>query len=129
VEVAALSADGGSVSVPAAEVELVPPVLPEWPRRARLREVEAHLGETWSSWIGGPGPGEVFHHRLQSPVLIAELDHHCGVFLDHDTPQPFPVPTVLRTPHGNDHGRAWVRQWQAAHPSDRPDPTHALETR
>ena len=50
---------------------------------------------------------------LQSPVLIAELDHHCGVFLDYDTPQPFHIHTVLRTPHGNDYGRAWVRQWQA----------------
>jgi hypothetical protein len=49
---------------------------------------------------------------VQSPVVIAELDHHCGVFLDYRTPQPFHVHTVLRTPHGNDYGRAWVRQWQ-----------------
>ena len=42
---------------------------------------------------------------------VAELDHHCGVFLDHSTPQPFHVHTVLRTPHGNDYGRDWVRQW------------------
>ena len=59
-------------------------------------------------------PGDVFYYRLQSPVIIAELDHHCGVFLDYDTPQPFHVHTVLRTPHGNDYGRAWVRQWQQA---------------
>jgi hypothetical protein len=49
---------------------------------------------------------------VQSPVVIAELDHHGGVFLDYDTPKPFHVHTVLRTPHGNDYGRAWVRQWQ-----------------
>ena len=59
-----------------------------------------------------PQPGDVFYYRLQSPVLIAELDHHCGVFLDYDTPQPFHIHTVLRTPHGNDYGRSWVRQWQ-----------------
>src|SRR4051794_15975646 len=88
-------------------------LLPEGPRRARLREIEAHLDETWFSWIGGHQPGDVFYYRVQSPVLIAELDHHCGVFLDYDTPQPFHVHTVLRTPHGNDYGRAWVRQWQA----------------
>ena len=41
-----------------------------------------------------------------------ELDHHCGVFLDYDTPKPFHVHTVLRTPHGNDYGRAMVRQWR-----------------
>jgi hypothetical protein len=90
-------------------------LLPEGPRRARMREVEAHLHETWFTWIGGSSPGDVFYYRLQSPVLIAELDHHCGVFLDHDTPQPFHVHTVLRTPHGNDYGRAWVRQWQHDH--------------
>jgi hypothetical protein len=87
-------------------------LLPEGPRAARMREIEAHLDQTWFSWIGGSAPGDVFYYRLQSPVLVAELDHHCGVFLDYDTPQPFHIHTVLRTPHGNDYGRAWVRQWQ-----------------
>jgi hypothetical protein len=87
-------------------------LLPAGPRAARLREVRAHLDETWFSWIGGWKPGDVFYYRVQSAVIIAELDHHCGVFLDYDTPQPFHVHTVLRTPHGNDYGRAWVRQWQ-----------------
>jgi len=87
-------------------------ILPEGPRTARLREVTEHLDDTWFSWIGGHTPGDVFYYRIQSPVLIAELDHHCGVFLDYDTPQPFHIHTVLRTPHGNDYGRAWVRQWQ-----------------
>jgi hypothetical protein len=87
-------------------------LLPEGPRRARMREIEAHLDQSWFSWIGGHQPGDVFYYRLQSPVIVAELDHHCGVFLDYDTPQPFHVHTVLRTPHGNDYGRAWVRQWQ-----------------
>ena len=87
-------------------------LLPEGPRTARLREVAAHLDETWFSWIGGHEPGDVFYYRVQSPVVIAELDHHCGVFLDYDTPKPFHVHTVLRTPHGNDYGRAWVRQWR-----------------
>jgi hypothetical protein len=87
-------------------------LLPAGPRAVRMREIEAHLAETWFSWIGGHAPGDVFYYRLQSPVLIAELDHHCGVFLDYDVPQPFHIHTVLRTPHGNDYGRAWVRQWQ-----------------
>jgi hypothetical protein len=87
-------------------------VLPEGPRAARMREIDAHLDRTWFSWIGVHQPGDVFYYRLQSPVIVAELDHHCGVFLDYDTPQPFHVHTVLRTPHGNDYGRSWVRQWQ-----------------
>jgi hypothetical protein len=86
--------------------------LPGGPRAARLREVRERLDETWFSWIGGDRPGDVFYYRVQSPVIIAELDHHCGVFLDYDTPRPFHIHTVLRTPHGNDYGRAYVRQWQ-----------------
>ena len=96
-------------------VEAFVGLLPAGPRAARMREVREHLDQTWFSWIGGHGPGDVFYYRIQSPVVIAELDHHCGVFLDYDTPQPFHVHTVLRAPHGNDYGRAWVRQWQERH--------------
>ncbi|GKQ39179.1 DUF3500 domain-containing protein [Streptomyces sp. A012304] len=87
-------------------------LLPDGPRAARMREIREHLDATWFSWIGGHEVGDVFYYRLQSPVLIAELDHHCGVFLDYDTPKPFHIHTVLRTPHGNDYGRAYVRAWQ-----------------
>ncbi|WP_328634722.1 DUF3500 domain-containing protein [Streptomyces sp. NBC_00356] len=95
-----------------ATVEEFLKLLPPGPRAARMREVRAHLDDTWFSWIGGHGPEDVFYYRVQSPVVIAELDHHCGVFLDYDSPKPFHVHTVLRTPHGNDYGRSWVRQWQ-----------------
>jgi uncharacterized protein DUF3500 len=64
-----------------------------------MREAEAHLDETRSSWIAGHAPSDVFDYRVRSPVVIAERDHQCGVFLDHDTPRPFHVHTVLRTPH------------------------------
>ena len=87
-------------------------LLPAGPRAERMREVAGHLNETWFSWIGGHQPDDVFYCRLQSPVIMAELDHHGGVFLDYQTPQPFHVHTVLRTPNGNDYGRSWVRQWQ-----------------
>jgi hypothetical protein len=89
-------------------------LLPKGPRAARMREIVAHLDETWFSWIGGHRPGDVFYLRIQSPVVIVELDHHCGVFLDYDTPQPFHIHTVMRTPHGNDYGRAWLHQWRDA---------------
>ncbi|OXM63588.1 hypothetical protein CF166_31375 [Amycolatopsis sp. KNN50.9b] len=105
--------------IPAAARELVLAIvesfvslLPEGPRAARMREVRSFLDETWFSWIGGHEPGDVFYYRVQSPVVIAELDHHCGVFLDYDTPKPFHIHTVLRTPHGNDYGRAYVRAWR-----------------
>jgi hypothetical protein len=114
VRVAELPAEAKQKAMQIAEAFIR--LLPEGPRAARRREIEAHLDETWFSWIGGHQPGDVFYYRLQSPVLIAELDHHCGVFLDYDTPQTFHVHTVLRTPHGNDYGRAWVRQWQDRNP-------------
>ena len=95
-------------------VEQFVALLPEGPRAARMREVVDHLDDTWFSWIGGHDPGDVFYVRVQSPVIIVELDHHCGVFLDYNTPQPFHIHTVMRTPHGNDYGRAWLRQWQDA---------------
>lgn len=94
-------------------------LLPEGPRAAKLREVREWMGETWVSWIGGHGRGDVFYYRVQSPVIIAELDHHCGVFLDYRTPQPFHIHTVVRTPHGNDYGRAYLRQFQNSTPAVR----------
>ncbi|HEX7426536.1 MAG TPA: DUF3500 domain-containing protein [Mycobacterium sp.] len=96
-------------------VEKFVQLLPAGPREARMREVRDHLDETWFSWIGGHRPDDVFYYRIQSPVIIAELDHHCGVFLDYDTPKPFHIHTVLRTPHGNDYGRAYLRAWQERH--------------
>jgi hypothetical protein len=121
VRVADLSDDARRLALAIAAEFVV--LLPSGPRAARIREIEEHLDETWVSWIGGHEPGDVFYYRLQSPVILAELDHHCGVFLDYDTPQPFHVHTVLRTPHGNDYGRSWVRQSQQSaaqwqHPSD-----------
>jgi len=107
-----LSLDAYNLVMAIAEQFALP--LPAGPRAARMREIREHLPQTWFSWIGGHQIGDVFYYRLQSPVIIAELDHHCGVFLDYDTPQPFHVHTVLRTPHGNDYGRAFVRQWQQA---------------
>lgn len=99
-------------------VETYLAILPEGPRSTKLREISDHIDESWFSWIGGHHPGEVFYYRFQSPVLIIELDHHCGVFLDYDVPQRFHVHTVMRVPHGNDYGRSWVRQWQKEHGDD-----------
>ena len=85
--------------------------LPDGPRTARRREIQEHYGETWFSWIGGWAEPEAFYFRLQSPVLVLELDHHAGVFLSNDEPAPFHMHTVVRTPNGNDYGRELVRQF------------------
>jgi hypothetical protein len=41
--------------------------LPAGPAAARRREIAAHYGHTWFSWIGGFGEGEPFYYRIQSP--------------------------------------------------------------
>jgi len=92
-------------------LELVAESLSHWPdgpRRARLRQVREHLDETWLDWIGGTGPQDPFYYRIQSPVALFELDHHCGVFLNNRLPAVFHIHTVERTPNGNDYGRAWL---------------------
>ncbi|GIM89611.1 DUF3500 domain-containing protein [Paractinoplanes toevensis] len=112
VRVAEMPADAQRLALAIAED--FAKLLPVGPRAARMREIRQHLDETWFSWIGGWSDGQVFYYRMQSPVLIAELDHHCGVFLNYDSPKPFHIHTVLHTPHGNDYGRAWIRQWRDA---------------
>ncbi len=88
--------------------------MPEGPRRVRQREIEDHYNETYFSWIGGAERGDVYYLRLQSPVLLMEIDHHCGVFLSNDHPGRFHMHTDLRTPNGNDYGKALIAQYFAA---------------
>jgi hypothetical protein len=90
--------------------------LPDGPRAARRREIQEHFGESWFSWIGGWEGQEAFYFRLQSPVVVMELDHHTGVFLSNEEPAPFHMHTVLRTPHGNDYGRELVRHFPSIAP-------------
>jgi hypothetical protein len=85
--------------------------LPEGPRRVRQREIESHYNDTYFSWIGGIERGDVYYLRIQSPVALIEIDHHCGVFLSNDHPERFHMHTVVRTPNGNDYGKALVKQY------------------
>lgn len=71
---------------------------------AKMREVAAHLDETWFSWYGGTGDDSPFYYRVHSPVLLVEFDHHPGVVFDNDEPTRLHVHTVVRTPNGGDYG-------------------------
>lgn len=90
--------------------------LPDGPRAARRREIQEHFGESWFSWIGGWEGQAAFYFRLQSPVVVMELDHHTGVFLSNEEPAPFHMHAVLRTPNGNDYGRELVRHFPSIAP-------------
>ncbi|MEL5991802.1 DUF3500 domain-containing protein [Microbacterium phosphatis] len=78
-----------------------------------LADYDAHIDETWFSWYGATDGSQPFYFRVQSPVIIAELDHHAGVWLSNRLPARFHVHTTLRHPNGNDYGRAYLAQWRA----------------
>lgn len=83
---------------------------PVEPRAARLADVRRHLDDTWFCWIGGLGDDDTFYYRIQSPVIMAEFDHHAGIFLANTEPERFHIHTLVRTPNGNDYGAELVRQ-------------------
>lgn len=82
-------------------------------RELTMADVDAHREETWFSWYGATDGSQPFYLRVQSPVVLAELDHHAGVWLSNQLPARFHVHTTLRLPNGNDYGRAYLRQAEA----------------
>ena len=70
----------------------------------QMRDVEAHLDETWFSWYGGYDDEAPFYYRVHSPVVLIEFDHHPGVAFDNEVPTRNHVHTVVRTPNGGDYG-------------------------
>jgi hypothetical protein len=81
-------------------------------RALALAEYDAHLDDTWFCWYGATDGSQPFYFRVQSPVLIAELDDHAGVWLGNRLPARFHVHTTLRHPNGNDYGRALLELWR-----------------
>ena len=76
----------------------------------KLREVEAHLDETWFSWYGGYGETDPFYYRVHSPVTLIEFDHHDGVVFDNIDPSRHHIHMLVRTPNGGDYGRDLLRE-------------------
>ncbi|KAJ2985995.1 hypothetical protein NUW58_g5242 [Xylaria curta] len=79
-------------------------------RAMRLDDAKALFDETYFCWIGGHGDDDAFYYRVQSPVVIAEFDHHSGVFLTNSEPAKFHIHTLLRTPNAGDYGWALRNQ-------------------
>lgn len=87
-------------------------ILPDGPRQARMAQVARYLDRTWWCWIGGCGDNDVFYYRIQSPVILLEFDHHSGMWLTNEAPARFHIHTIMRTPNGNDYGRALLTATQ-----------------
>jgi hypothetical protein len=95
--------------------------LPEGPRKARVDDVESHLGETHFAWIGGFGDDSAFYYKVHSPVVLIEFDHHPGILLTNKDPSRAHVHSIVRTPNGNDYGADLLRlHYQHSHKGHRP---------
>ena len=87
----------------------------------RMEEIRAHLDETRFAWIGATDGKSAFYYRIHSPVVLIEYDQQTPTNLRHLSPTPT-VPTrehvhsVIRTPNGNDYGKALL----ALHRAERP---------
>ena len=79
-----------------------------------MKQIRKHFDETYFSWIGGFGPEDPFYYRIQSPVVLLEFDHHCGIFLTNTVPKKYHIHTVQRIPNGNDYGRELIRLFNEA---------------
>jgi hypothetical protein len=89
--------------------------LPTGAFEARIDEVKRYWVETYFCWIGGNLQGDAFYYKIHSPVIMQEFDHHTGVFLTNKEPLPFHIHTLVRTPNGNDYGKALLHLYKEKH--------------
>ncbi|PKY04457.1 hypothetical protein P168DRAFT_269406 [Aspergillus campestris IBT 28561] len=80
--------------------------LPARARQMKIDHIRQYEAETHFCWIGEFGNNDPFYYRIQSPVILAEFDHHSGVFLNNEEPKKFHIHTLLRTPNAGDYGSA-----------------------
>jgi hypothetical protein len=86
--------------------------LPGGHARLRFEEVAAHLHETVFAWIGAFDPVAPFYYRVYSPVIFIECYHQPGVALPNTGYSRRHAHALMRTPNGNDYGRALLRQYR-----------------
>ena len=84
--------------------------LPAGHAQLRLEEVSRHLSDTVFAWIGDFDPVAPFYYRIYSPVIFVEFYHQPGVALPNTGYNRRHAHALVRTPNGNDYGRALLRQ-------------------
>ena len=87
--------------------------LPPAHAQIRFDEAKAHLAATVFAWIGEFGPVAPFYYRIYSPVIFIEFYHQPGVALPNTGYNRRHAHACVRTPNGNDYGRALLRQYEA----------------
>jgi hypothetical protein len=73
-----------------------------------LALAEEHLDETTFAWAGPIELDAPFYYKVHNPLVFIELDAHSGIFIGNDEPEQFHIHNIVRTPNGNDYGRAWL---------------------
>ncbi len=88
--------------------------------RIKMDEIRKHLSDTYFGWVGGIDKEAVFYYRIQSPVILIEFDHELPGPLREVWPSSVPtrnhIHAMLRTPNGNDYGKALLREHLLSHP-------------
>jgi hypothetical protein len=80
--------------------------LPPGHADARLKEVLSFIDRTWFAWIGEVTETAPFYYRIYSPVIFIEFYHQPGVALPDTGYSRRHAHAMMRTPNGNDYGRA-----------------------
>ncbi|WPH03793.1 Hypothetical protein R9X50_00667600 [Acrodontium crateriforme] len=88
-------------------------ILPDGPRELFLQRVEAHLDDTYFSWIGPVNDTTPFYFRVHGPIVMNEFDHHNGVWLANALPKKYHIHTIQRLPNRGDYGRALYDEWES----------------
>lgn len=89
-------------------IELYVGNLREGHAAVKMREVETHIGDTYFAWIGGSENGTPSYYRIFSPVILIEFERQALAAggAEH-------LHAVVRTPNGNDYGRALLARHRA----------------
>jgi hypothetical protein len=86
--------------------------LPPAHAKLRLDEVSARIEQTVFAWIGEVDPVSPFYYRIYNPVIFIEFYHQPGVALPNTGYNRRHAHALVRTPNGNDYGRALLRQYR-----------------
>ena len=76
----------------------------------KMAEVEAHLDDTYFAAPGASGESGPSYYRVFSPVILIEFERQ------EAGREPAHIHSILRTPNGNDYGKALLAQHLAGHP-------------
>lgn len=86
--------------------------MPDAHAALKMAEVRAHLDETHFAWIGRCDETSPFYYRIHSPVVWIEYFHQPGIALPGNGFNKMHAHGLIRTPNGNDYGKAWLSEYR-----------------